>query len=137
MVAATVMGRSMTDVRSLGIWVRMRRESMNMTQKDLAAAIGRDPSWLSQWERGAVGSYLPDPDTLERLADALGSSVPELLRLSGYIRDEGATEPSPEMVLFTSLAESVVWDQLSEDVKAMIRRDLELARDLSRKAGPH
>lgn len=56
--------------------VRTYRKAKNMTQQELADALGVSNKTVSRWE--AEGSY-PDPPTLLRLARALGVTVDDLL----------------------------------------------------------
>ncbi|MDI5968636.1 helix-turn-helix transcriptional regulator [Streptomyces sp. SL13] len=62
--------------RAFGAHVAELRERRNLTQKELAAEIGRTASWLSQVERGV--QPVNRLDVLRLLADGLGVSLQEL-----------------------------------------------------------
>ncbi|MFH8793985.1 helix-turn-helix domain-containing protein [Streptomyces sp. NPDC017941] len=62
--------------RAFGARVARFREERGLTQKQLAAEIGRTASWLSQVERGI--QPVNRLDVLRLLADGLGVSVQEL-----------------------------------------------------------
>lgn len=55
--------------------IRGIRVERRMTQKDLAAASGVSQPFIVDLERGARGAK---PETLERIAAALGVTVPDL-----------------------------------------------------------
>jgi len=71
------------DMKELGELVRRERERRGMRGIDLAAATGRDPGWVSRLENGTL-KEIPDPPTLQRLADAIGQQVARLLKAIGY-----------------------------------------------------
>lgn len=64
------------DSEKIGAFVAARRKAMEMTQQQLAQALGVTNKAVSKWERG-LG--LPDITALPELAAALGVSVDELL----------------------------------------------------------
>ena len=59
-----------------GNTIKELRESMKLTQKNLADILGVSDKAISKWE---TGRGLPDISLLESLAKALNISVPELL----------------------------------------------------------
>ncbi|MET7287580.1 helix-turn-helix transcriptional regulator [Streptomyces sp. NPDC005573] len=65
-----------SDVRTLGQRVKDLRRDAGMSQSDLAAAMGRSESWVSQVERGV--QPVERLSVLQALADALKVSVREL-----------------------------------------------------------
>lgn len=60
----------------LGDRIARLRRTKGWNQKDLADRIGAKPSQISKFERG---SYLPRPDLLPRLAEALEVSLDYLM----------------------------------------------------------
>lgn len=60
---------------TVGENIRRLRDAADMTQLELANAIGMDPIGISRWERGKV---MPRPETLERVAEVLGVEIGEL-----------------------------------------------------------
>ncbi len=65
-----------TDSKALGKRVKELRRAAGMSQSDLAAAMGRSESWVSQVERGV--QPVERLSILQALADALNVSVREL-----------------------------------------------------------
>lgn len=65
-----------SDVKALGPRVKELRRAAGMSQSDLAAAMGRSESWVSQVERGV--QPVERLSVLQALADALNVSVREL-----------------------------------------------------------
>ena len=61
---------------SLGDRIARLRRTKDWNQKELADRIGARPSQISKYERG---SYLPRPDLLARLAEALEVSLDYLM----------------------------------------------------------
>ncbi|MFI9309059.1 helix-turn-helix domain-containing protein [Streptomyces triculaminicus] len=67
---------SSTDELTVGQSVAALRRARGMSQRDLAAEMGRSESWVSQVERGV--QPVERLSVLQALADALGVSVREL-----------------------------------------------------------
>ena len=58
------------------ISIRQKRIDADMTQKELALAVGVDQSAVAQWETGRTG---PHREKLVRIAEVLNCSVVDLL----------------------------------------------------------
>lgn len=56
--------------------VREMRTKAGLTQAEVGKAVEVDPSTVGAWERGVAKPHL---DTMTKLADVLGTSVPELM----------------------------------------------------------
>lgn len=123
----------MGDMRALGRFIRARREVLGLSQREFARRIGKEPSWISSLELGRVGAYLPDPESLRRIADVLRVSTHELLAVVGYLDAAGdeADAYSPETRLFLSAVAGVEWEQVPATVREMVLRDLRYARELA------
>lgn len=80
------------DNKKIGEYISVLRKSKNLTQKDLADQLGITDKAISKWERGA--GY-PDISLLRPLADALGTSVNELLE--GEASQEVTEKEFPEL----------------------------------------
>lgn len=65
------------DAKKLGGFIAEQRKERKMTQADLAGKLHVTDKAVSKWERG-VG--LPDINTIEPLANALGVSVLEVMK---------------------------------------------------------
>ncbi len=59
----------------IGARIAILRKSRGLSQKALAAMIGRHCTALSRWERGLV---LPRADDLQRLSAALGVTLEDI-----------------------------------------------------------
>lgn len=74
-------------MKEFGETIRAIREARGREQKDVAAAIGRPPSWVSGFELGKKKN-LPEPEEMRMLAEALGVSRLVLLQGAGYLDDD-------------------------------------------------
>jgi transcriptional regulator with XRE-family HTH domain len=73
---------------SMGTHIRLLRQQLGLTQETLAAMVGVARSTVAFWETDRGD---PEPDTLIRIADALGVSMESFL-------DGMATQNTNEMV---------------------------------------
>ncbi|MEZ4665727.1 MAG: helix-turn-helix transcriptional regulator [Thermomicrobiales bacterium] len=78
----------MSESRSLGEAIRLRRLELGMSQEELAERIGPDvrQSDVSRLERGRI--LFPRHERLHQIASALGISVGALLVEAGWFSDE-------------------------------------------------
>ena len=83
------------DAKKLGQFIAQLRKEQNMTQADLAAKLQVTDKAVSKWERG-VG--LPDINSVEPLAEALGVTVLEIMR-SERIPEESVPSVSVSEVI--------------------------------------
>lgn len=67
-------------------WVEPRMKSRGWDQERLAEVAGVTPSLVSRMKKGAE----PDLDNLQRIAQALGSSLLDMLSTCGYGNNETA-----------------------------------------------
>ena len=91
----------MFDTMMIAKVIRQARIDRNMTQMNLADAMGVSYQAVSNWERG---NSMPDISKLEQLCDLLGITVNELL---------GIQEPAP------TKAEEMTVAQLAEAAPAL------------------
>lgn len=119
----------MAVTTTLGKFVRAQRQLLNMTQDDLAEAIDRDQTYVSQLERGRVKS-LPHPDFLLVLAKALKTTREDILRSLGYLNGENTGEyDGGDEGIFLEMYRRV--DELSvpEHLKNVLRKDISFIRE--------
>lgn len=95
------------DAKTFGAFLARMRKSQGFTQAELAQQLHVTDKAVSRWERG-VG--LPDINTLEPLADALGLTLADLM----HCRDPQEADIAPEVPLedfFTLLRrqQSIDW----------------------------
>ena len=81
------------DAKKLGQFIAEIRKEKEMTQAELASKLHVTDKAVSKWERG-LG--LPDINSIEPLADALGISVAEVMQAeripAGHVTEENASE---------------------------------------------
>lgn len=65
------------DAAKLGAFIAQLRKEANMTQAELAQKLNVTVQAISKWERG---KGLPDINTLEPLADALGVNIIDIMK---------------------------------------------------------
>ena len=99
------------DAKTFGAFLARMRKSQGLTQAELAQQLHVTDKAVSRWERG-IG--LPDINTLEPLADALGLTLADLM----HCRDPQEADIAPEVPLedfFTLLRrqQSIDWRTLS------------------------
>jgi transcriptional regulator with XRE-family HTH domain len=99
----------------------LRRE---WTQADLARRSGLSPGRISEWMHG---KRIPSPESCDRLADALGVDVDDLLVVAGHRPKERSNDP--ETAALASLLWRIRW---TPDRRAVIRGALESMRDRDR-----
>ena len=82
----------MTESRSLGEAIRLRRLELGMSQEELAERIGPDvrQSDVSRLERGKI--LFPRLERLHQIAAALGLSIGTLLIDAGWFTDEESAQ---------------------------------------------
>ena len=76
---------------TLGRYVHQRRTALGLRSEDVAAAIGRNQSWVSRLETGD-SKVFPDPEDLHALAVVLQVTPRELLEADGYLSAESRGE---------------------------------------------
>ena len=83
------------DARKLGQFIAEIRKEKEMTQAELASKLHVTDKAVSKWERG-LG--LPDINSIEPLADALGISVVEVMQAE-RISDNNVTQENASEML--------------------------------------
>ena len=103
------------DAKKLGQFIAQPRKEQNMTQADLARKLQVTDKAVSKWERG-LG--LPDINSIEPLAEALGVTVLEIMR-SERIPVETITPQSASAVITDAF--DMVKQQRKQERKSLIR----------------
>ena len=103
------------DAKKLGQFIAQLRKEPNMTQADLAQKLQVTDKAVSKWERG-LG--LPDINSIEPLAEALGVTVLEIMR-SERIPVESITPQSASEVITDAF--DMVKQQRKQERKSLIR----------------
>lgn len=105
------------DAKMFGAFLARVRRAQGLTQAELAEQLHVTDKAVSRWERG-VG--LPDINTLESLADALGLSLADLMHCHDPAQ-EPPTAPVPLEDFFSMLRRRPVADWHSVRT-ALLRR---------------
>ena len=103
------------DAKKLGQFIAQLRKEHNMTQADLAQKLQVTDKAVSKWERG-LG--LPDINSIEPLAEALGVTVLEIMR-SERIPVESITPQSASEVITDAF--DMVKQQRKQERQSLIR----------------
>lgn len=77
------MGMSQAQLKELGRLVHRERAKAKLTQRGLAEKAGVTHPTILRLERGEFGR--PDPEKLQRIAQALDLGAGDLFALAGYI----------------------------------------------------
>lgn len=83
------------DAKKLGQFIAEIRKEQNMTQAELATKLHVTDKAVSKWERG-LG--LPDINSIEPLAGALGISVAEVMQAERIQENHVTQESASEML---------------------------------------
>lgn len=94
------------DTRDFGAFLSRMRKSQGLTQAGLAEQLHVTDKAVSRWERG-IG--LPDINTLEPLADALGLSLSDLMHCHDPEQDRETTAAPLEDFFSMLRRETIDW----------------------------
>lgn len=87
------------EVNKTGMLIEHMRREKNMTQAELADAVGVSKQAVSNWERG---KRFPDVSLIEALTEALGVSAAELIK-GERIQTPNIKEPEVTQLVFDAL----------------------------------
>lgn len=87
------------EVNKTGRLIEQMRREKNMTQAELADAVGVSKQAVSNWERG---KRFPDVSLIEALTEALGVSAAELIK-GERIQTPNIKEPEVTQLVFDAL----------------------------------
>jgi transcriptional regulator with XRE-family HTH domain len=115
-------GQQEMEKRTLGSMIAELRKGKGMTQAELAEAMHVTDKAVSKWERNLS---CPDVSTLPNLAQTLGVSVDEMLRVKAFPETAKPTADIPSLLLkAVSLAMGVAVTVLSllgtADIRASV-----------------
>lgn len=103
---------------AFGSWLAQQLKRHDWTQADLARKSGLSQGRISDWVNG---KRLPNPESCDRLADALGADVYYVLRLAGHVPPTISDE-DPDTAALVSLVRKVPWDDFK---RRLVRNILE------------
>lgn len=78
--------------RQFATFIAKHRKLRDLSQPELAEAVGASKSKVYYWESG---EYLPSPRDLQPLAEALGVAYEDLFALVGYTSPTALPGPAP------------------------------------------
>ena len=103
------------DAKELGLFIAQVRREQGMTQAELADKLHVTDKAVSRWERG---QGLPDINTIEPLAEALGVSVAEVMGARRIVSEQMTQESASE--LLTDAFDIVRWQRKEEHTKILL-----------------
>ena len=101
--------------------VRIRRDELNLTQEELANKVDIAQNGIQRIESG---TRVPRPETLDKLAEALGWKVYQLFMEDPYAIDPKPVEPPPTI---TELSKTIAAQ--AEEIEA-VKKQLEQYRKI-------
>ena len=113
----------------LGQIIAARRQQLGLSQESLAEQVGLSRGAIAQLELGII--KWPRPDTLQRIADVLQTSVTLLLREAGIIPP---AEESIEREIAELVTQAPEFADLLAVAREVNREDPEQLRDIVRYA---
>jgi transcriptional regulator with XRE-family HTH domain len=115
------------DTPAFAEWFRKQLDRRGWSQADFARAAGLAHATVSTWYRGV---RVPDPESCDRIADALHIDVETVLRMAGHLPPEPADDP-PEVAELIAMLRRVHWnaDRMA-GLRAIVRGYLEMDRHL-------
>lgn len=113
----------------LGQIIAARRQQLGLSQESLAEKVGLSRGAIAQLELGII--KWPRPDTLQRIAEILQTSVTLLLREAGIIPP---TEESIEREIAELVAQAPEFAELLATAREVNREHPEKLRDIVRYA---
>lgn len=87
------------------------RKQTGWTQAQLAQKLGKDPSWVSRWEKG-IPKEMPPPEDFRAICLISGVSMRTLIERIGYL-DSEELEPGVSYVLRSDDPRSRLLDMLA------------------------
>lgn len=106
------MGMSQTQLKKLGRVIARERAKAKLTQRELAEKAGVVHGTIWHLERGDFKR--PDPEKLQRIAEALGLNAADFFALVGYIHTDHLPSLDPYLRA-----------KFGDDLSARDRKDIE------------
>ena len=113
------------DNNTFGTRLRTARKKANMTQKDLAVAVGSKHNSVSNWEND---QNMPDPDTIVKICEVLNVSASYMLPSKSAVANkaESAAEPSNAGISEAAMRIATLFDSLDDAGKELINVVIDL-----------
>jgi transcriptional regulator with XRE-family HTH domain len=109
--------------RTLGQYLRARREMLGLTQEDVLAFLVQrglkkyTHTSLIHWEKDRAMPPIYDPKFVRAIAEILGATDKEILRAAGFALDEDAPDELPPEI--RRLLERATPDELDKVIAMM------------------
>ncbi|ASR50002.1 helix-turn-helix domain-containing protein [Paenibacillus kribbensis] len=111
---------------AFGTYLKQQREQKQWSINQLADAAGISNSQISRIENGLRG--VPKPSTLRKIADALGVSYTEMMKVAGYWENDDSIEQHSHEP-YRSTVPDWATSKDRRDFKKMLEEDDELMFD--------
>jgi transcriptional regulator with XRE-family HTH domain len=118
------------DEMTLADFIRHRRESLGMTQADLAENVEMSQEWVSNIERGKIRT--PRRDTMVRLAVALSVDLADLVMASNPDLGGSGSRRVAEAIRAEITIGDPLFDVVMHDARNLTPEGLEALRDIVR-----
>ena len=95
-----------TSLKALGVRIKTLRQARGLTQAQLAELCGYEPLTVSRFERG---TYAPGIDTLNAIAEVLGTSVQDFFSESdtAQVKPENIRHEITDLIYATNDVETL------------------------------
>lgn len=116
----------MDETSTLAEYLRLAREQVGMSQRQLASRVGIHNSYLARLESGETAN--PAAELLQRIADVLEISSTDLLAFIGVKPAEGLPDLAPYLRAKYHLDEAAL-REVAEHVRRLAQDQEENTRD--------
>lgn len=108
------------QARAFGVFIRNRRESLGISQRQLARLVGTRDSTINRLEAGTFSA--PRPDKLTRIAESLHLDLADVFAMVGYTVPRELPTPLPYFrAKYPDLSQEAI-DEIETNLRAVPRR---------------
>lgn len=101
-------------------WLKRQLDRREWTQAELARRLGTGSGVVSHWVRG---QRVPDPSSVDKLADILGVDRDLVLALAGHRPADTELDPDDPAAAICALVRQIEWnDERAETITATLER---------------
>jgi transcriptional regulator with XRE-family HTH domain len=109
---------------SFSSWLRQQLRRHEWTQADLARKSGLSQGRISDWLNN---KRRPSPASCDRLADALGVDLDDVLRRAGH-RPGSPVDDDPETAAVVATVRKIRWTEARDPIRTMLEQMAEYDR---------
>lgn len=104
----------------LSYWLKRQLARREWNQADFARRLGTSPGNVSRW---MTGERVPDPSSIDKIADVLGVDLDLVLALAGHRPPDTELNPDDPASAIIALVKQVQWtDERAETITATLER---------------